>query len=42
MNITIHPAEDQDAFINLALNLFMKEAAEGLLKEQKPPEEHSA
>ena len=43
MNITIHPAENQDSFVSLALNLFMQAAAEDLLKEKAAADrQHSA
>lgn len=43
MTIHIHPAENQETFVNLALNLFMQAAADGLLKKRNSGEkQHSA
>ena len=42
MNICIHPAENQESYVNLALNLFMQTVAEDLLKEKVSAEQHSA
>ena len=42
MDICIHPAENQESYVNLALNLFMQTAAEDLLKKKISVEQHSA
>ncbi len=34
MTIHIHPVENQEPFVNLALNLFMQAAAETILSER--------
>ncbi len=42
MTIHIHPAEDQDSFTSLAMNLFMQTAAETILAEKEATKQHPA